>query len=80
MKEELAYKQGRRWRIRILKSEFTLLRFKIHRSANFLLLLLFFYVIEFDNCWELNSKGLFLSLKKEFFWQIVSFVRFLQKT
>ena len=42
MKEELAYKQGRRWRICILKSEFTLLRFKIHRSANFLLLLLFF--------------------------------------
>ena len=41
MKEELACKQGRRWRIRILKSEFTLLRFQIHRSAYFLLLLLF---------------------------------------
>ena len=33
----------------------------------FFIIITIFYVIEFDNCRELNSKGLYLSLKKEFF-------------
>ena len=38
--------------------------FKIHPSH-------FFHVIQFDNCWVLNFKGLYLSLKEEFFLKIV---------
>ena len=51
--------QRRRWRKSLLKSEFTL----------FQGLLLLFHAIQFFKCWrfflELNSKGLYLGLKKE---------------
>ena len=54
------HKQRRRWRKSLLKSEFTLFQGS----------LLLFHPIQFVKCWrsflELNPKGLYLRLRKEF--------------